>query len=73
MLGVHMFGVGILHLLCVIRVKVGDVGDAERELLGRARALVLELMHWLTVTTGDRFMKARICVHAAPARTSSMI
>ena len=45
MLGVHMLGVEILHLLCVIRVKVGDVGDAERELLGRARALVLELMH----------------------------
>jgi hypothetical protein len=45
MLGVHMLGVEFLHFLCVIRVKVGDVGDAERELLGRARALVLELMH----------------------------
>jgi hypothetical protein len=27
--GVHMVGVEILHQLCVIRGKVGDVGDAE--------------------------------------------
>jgi hypothetical protein len=36
-LGVHMLGVEIVHLLCVKRVKAGDAGDAERELLGRAR------------------------------------
>ena len=45
MVGVHMVGVVILHQLCVIRGKVGDVGDAEWESIGRARALVLELMH----------------------------
>ena len=45
MVGVHMVGVEILHQLCVIRGKVGDVGDAEWESIGRARALVLELMH----------------------------
>jgi hypothetical protein len=45
-----MYGVEILHQLCVIRGKAGDVGDAEWESLGRARALVLELelVHYST-------------------------